>query len=88
MNLITINEMEFSTDNLGKPSNKKFKLISDIALYTLPLYSGAILLLAESSPAFVMWANFIITVAVITLKAISKFTAEPVVELTAKATKK
>jgi len=68
--------MNISIDNLGKPSNKLFKLIADIALYTLPLYSGAIVLLSADAPKFALWANFFITLIVITLKAITKFTAE------------
>jgi hypothetical protein len=73
--------MTLSIENLDKPSNKKFKLIADIALYTLPLYSGAIAILASSAPVFALWTNFIISFAVITLKAIVKFTAEPTVEV-------
>ena len=68
--------MEFSTDNWGKPSNKKFELIANIVLYTLPLYTGALAILQPIAPGFVIWCNFIFTVAAITIKGISKFTAE------------
>lgn len=68
--------MEFSTDNWGKPSNKKMELIANIALYTLPLYTGALAILQPIAPGFVIWASFILTLATITFKGISKFTAE------------
>lgn len=70
--------MKLSIDNLDKPSNKKFKFIADVALYSLPLYSGAIAILASSAPLFALWTNFVISLTVITLKAITKFTAEEV----------
>lgn len=66
----------FKLENLNKPSNKKWKMIADILLYTLPLYSGAIAVLADSSPKFALWANFTISMIVITLKGLTKFTAE------------
>lgn len=75
--------MEFKISNWDVPSNKKFKRIADVLLYTLPLYSGAILLLEASAPKFALICNFIITLTVITLKALTKFTAEnPVVTTT------
>lgn len=75
--------MQLKISNFGKPSNKKWKLIADIALYSLPLYSGAIALISESAPLFALWTNFTITLVVVTLKAITKFTAElPVVDET------
>lgn len=75
--------MELKISNWGEPSNKKFKRIADVLLYTLPLYSGAILLLEASAPKFALICNFIITLTVITLKALTKFTAEnPVVDTT------
>jgi len=76
MNLINNNNMEFSTDNLGKPSNKKMELIANIALYSLPLLVGAIAILQPIAPQFVIWANFALTVATVVFKGISKFTAE------------
>jgi hypothetical protein len=73
--------MEFKISNLNVPSNKKFKKIADVLLYTLPLYSGAILLLEASAPKFALICNFIVTLTVITLKGLTKFTAEePVIE--------
>jgi hypothetical protein len=83
MNRINHNKMEFKISNWDVPSNKKFKRIADVLLYTLPLYSGAILLLEASAPKFALICNFIITLTVITLKALTKFTAEnPVVTTT------
>jgi hypothetical protein len=76
----TLNTMELKISNFGKPSNKKWKLIADIALYSLPLYSGAIALITESAPLFALWTNFTITLIVVTLKAITKFTAELPIE--------
>jgi hypothetical protein len=71
--------MALSFDNLSKPSNKKFKLIADILLYTLPLYSVAIAAIIPDQAALIM--NTIITCVVITIKGITKFTEEvPVVE--------
>jgi hypothetical protein len=68
--------MELKIANLSKPSNKKFKLIADTALYALPLYLTAIM--ASALPEDIkVWSNFGVTVVVITLKAITKFTAEP-----------
>lgn len=67
--------MTLKISNLKKPSNKKFKRIGDILLYTLPLYSVAIV--ASPCPdKLKLWLNFVLTVAVITLKGITKFSAE------------
>lgn len=74
--------IEFKTSNWGLASNKKFKLIADIILYTFPLYSGAVAILGSGAPKFALWFNFALSVVMITVKAISKFTAEPVVEPT------
>ena len=74
--------MVFSTANLGKPSNKKLKLIADILLYTLPLYMAAVMALQPVSPTFVMWANFALTLLAVTIKGISKFTSEEVPTVT------
>jgi hypothetical protein len=68
--------MEFKIANLKKPSNKKLKLIADIALYVLPFYLTAIMA-SGFSEEFKVWSNFGITIVVITLKAITKFTSEP-----------
>lgn len=65
----------FSTDNLNKPSNKKWKAVADFFLYTLPLYLGAIMALPITED-IKMWLNFGVSIAVISLKGVSKFTTE------------
>jgi hypothetical protein len=67
--------MKLKIINLTKPSNKKFKLVADIALYTLPFYLSAIMLLTIPEDVK-MWVNFATTMVIVTLKAITKFTAE------------
>jgi hypothetical protein len=66
--------MSLSISNLSVPDNKKFKLIADILLYTLPLYSVAIAAIIPNGAALVM--NTIITCVVVTIKGITKFTSE------------
>jgi hypothetical protein len=67
--------MQFSVDNFNKPSHKKWKLVADIILYTLPLYLGAIMALPISEE-WKLWLNFSVTVITVTIKGISKFTIE------------
>jgi len=67
--------MQLSKDNLGRPSNKKWKLIADFFLYTLPLYSGAIMALPLTDTAK-LWINFGATFLTVSLKGLTKFTAE------------
>lgn len=67
--------MQLSKDNLGKPSNKKWKAVADFFLYSLPLYLGAILALPLADETK-MWLNFGVSIAVISLKGLTKFTAE------------
>ena len=62
-------------ENLNKPSNKKLKAIADFFLYTLPLYQGAILTLPLSDKNK-MWITFVISIIVISLKGLTKFTSE------------
>jgi predicted phosphoadenosine phosphosulfate sulfurtransferase len=69
--------MNISIDNLKKPSHKKWKMVADFFLYTLPLYLGAIMALPIAEE-LKMWLNFGISMAVITLKGFTKFTAEEV----------
>ena len=65
----------FSTDNLNKPSNRKWKAVADFFLYTLPLYQGAIIALPMTDSQK-MWISFAISMIVISLKGLSKFTTE------------
>jgi len=67
--------MQLSVDNLGKPSHKKWKAVADFFLYSLPLYLGAILALPIADDTK-MWLNFGVSIAVISLKGLTKFTAE------------
>jgi hypothetical protein len=67
--------MELRISNLKKPSNKKFKLAADIALYTLPFYLSAVMLLTISEDVK-MWINFATTMVIVTIKAVTKFTVE------------
>lgn len=62
-------------DNINKRSNKKWKAIADFFLYTLPLYLGAIMALPFPEETK-LWVNFGISIAIVTLKGLSKFTAE------------
>ena len=72
----------FKTENLNKPSNKQWKKVADYFLYTLPLYSvaiaGACVILWGDRTALVVTTS--INVLVVTLKGLTKFTTEPVVE--------
>lgn len=65
----------FSTDNLSKPSNRKWKSIADFFLFTLPLYLGAMMTIPIDEE-LKLWISFGLTMVVITLKGLSKLTAE------------
>jgi len=67
--------MALSLDNLNKPSNKKWKSVADFFLYTLPLYQGAIITLPITDNQK-MWITFMVSIVVISLKGLSKFTEE------------
>jgi|WetSurMetagenome_2_1015567.scaffolds.fasta_scaffold00103_68 hypothetical protein len=70
--------MNLSTDNLGKPSNKKAKAVADFFLYSLPLYSTAVAIAADKlwSANTALIITIVINVVIITLKGLTKFTAE------------
>ena len=71
--------MQISIDNLNKPSNKKWKKVADYFLYTLPLYSSAIAIGADQlwNAKTALIITIVINIVVVTLKGITKFTAEP-----------
>jgi hypothetical protein len=71
--------MALKLSNFDKPSNKKFKKIADYLLYTLPLYSPLIAVLGDEvlSARSALIIVTIINAAVVTLKGLSKFSAEP-----------
>jgi predicted phosphoadenosine phosphosulfate sulfurtransferase len=64
-----------SINNLNKPSSKKWKAVADFFLYSLPLYMTAIMAVPISED-LKLWLNFGITLVIVSLKGISKFTAE------------
>lgn len=67
--------MNLQIDNLQKPSNKKWKAVADFFLYTLPLYLGAVMALPISD-SIKLYITFGITIVTVTIKGLSKFTAE------------
>lgn len=67
--------MTLSIDNISKPSNKKMKAVADFVLYTLPLYLTAIMA-TPLSDDIKLWANFAITIVTVTVKGLSKLTAD------------
>ena len=67
--------MELKISNLKKPSNKEFKRIADFLLFTLPLYSGAVITLPIND-TIKLWITFAFTLVIISLKGLTKFTAE------------
>ena len=66
--------MKLKVENLSKPSNKKWKAIADIFLYTLPLYLGAVMTLPISDN-IKLWVTFGVTFLTVTLKGLTKFTS-------------
>lgn len=65
----------FKVENLNKPSNKKWKMIADIALYVTPFIITAIMGLPLSDN-MQKWVIFGVTMLSIVFKAISKFTTD------------
>jgi len=67
--------IRLSINNWQQPSEKKFKKIADILLYSLPLYLAAIIA-SPMDETLKLWLNFGFTLVIITVKTISKFTKE------------
>jgi hypothetical protein len=67
--------MSIRVDNLSKPDNKVWKKVSNFLLYALPVYLPITLALPLTE-AQKLWINYGVTVFIITLKGISKFTSE------------
>jgi len=67
--------LRLNINNWQQPSEKKFKKIADILLYSLPLYLGAVMT-SPMDETLKLWVNFGITFVIITVKTISKFTKE------------
>lgn len=61
--------------NLKKPDNKKWKLIADVALYSLPLLTGVVVTIPVSDN-IQKWILVLLNVLIIGFKTISKFTSE------------
>ena len=65
----------FKTNNLSKPVNKKWKMVSKFLSRSLPLYIAAIAI-----PPFAdnvkLWITFLLSVAVATVSGLSEFTSE------------
>ena len=68
--------MNFSTQNLNKPSHPVFKRIADYLLYTLPVILTSVMALPVSEE-IKLWLNFGISVVIVLIKGATKFTAEP-----------
>lgn len=62
-------------ENLSKPSNIKWKSVADFFLYTLPVYLSTIMALPIGDD-IKLWINFGVSILTVTLKGLSKFTAE------------
>ncbi len=73
--ILMFHVMRFSSDNLNKPSHKRFKKLADFFLYSLPLYLGAILAMPISED-YKLWINAGVTIVIITIKGLSKFTSD------------
>jgi predicted phosphoadenosine phosphosulfate sulfurtransferase len=71
--------MSFSVSNFNKPSNKKWKGVADFFLYSLPLYLGSIMALPITDE-LKLWLNFGVTILTVTIKGITKFTTDEVVD--------
>lgn len=61
--------------NLQKPDNKKWKLIADIALYSLPLLTGVVVTIPVSDN-IQKWILVVFNVLIVGFKTISKFTSD------------
>jgi predicted phosphoadenosine phosphosulfate sulfurtransferase len=73
--------MNISVKNLSRPSNKAWKKVADFFLYTLPLYLGVIVALPLPEETKI-WINFGMSMAVVTLKGLTKFTSEETINTT------
>lgn len=64
-----------SKSNLKKPDHKKWKLIADIALYSLPFLTTAIMTMPVADNTQ-KWIIFLINTSIVGFKALSKFTSD------------
>jgi len=66
--------MSIRIDNLSKPDNTAWKKISDVLLYVLPVYLTTSLTLPIPEQ-YKFWINYGVTMIIVTLKGLSKFTS-------------
>lgn len=71
--------MMLKVENLNKPSNKKWKLIADIMLYSLPLLNGIIITMPLEDVTQ-KWIMFGVNITIVAFKTVSKFTSEQITE--------
>ena len=67
--------MELKLNNFNKPSNKKWKLIADVALYSLPLLTSVVIT-APISDNMQKWILVALNVLIVGFKTLSKFTSD------------
>jgi hypothetical protein len=67
--------MKLQLSNLNKPSEPRWKLVGDIALYAIPIYLPIILSLPISDSAKA-WISPLFTAVLATIKILSKFTLD------------
>lgn len=65
----------FKTNNLSKPVNKKWKMISKFLSRSLPLYIAAIAI-SPFTDNVKLWIVFLLSLAVATISGLSEFTSE------------
>ena len=66
---------KFSVQNWGKKTDRDWKLIADIMLYSLPLFSGVIITMPVPDN-MQKWALVVVNLGVIVFKAVSRFTKD------------
>jgi len=70
--------MQLSKENLGKPSNKKWKAIADYLLYTgLPAINVFFVAIQPVSPEFTIWAIAGSNLLIALFKGATKFSIDP-----------
>lgn len=67
---------QFSTKNLGKPANKKWKYVSKFLTRTLPVYAGIVATIPEAyiSSDVKVWITVVFSAIIATISGLSEFT--------------
>jgi hypothetical protein len=65
----------FKLENLGKPTNKKWKKVAIFLSRSLPAYIGAVAI-APIPDNVKLWITFFLSLAVATVSGLSEFTIE------------